>query len=617
MADASASAEAEKLKNEANKLFKEKHYAGAVALYTKAIELHAGNAVLFANRAFAHIKLEEYGSAVADASQAIEVDPSYAKGYYRRGDANFMLGKFKDALKDLKTAAKVAPKDPDLRKKLAECEKAVKRIRFEEALATPDSEITHVSDTIDLSTMTVEESYTGPRMQEDGEGGYVISLEFVKAMLEEFKAQRLIHKRFAFEILLKARALLRELPSLVDVEVPPDKHFTVCGDVHGQYYDLLHIWELNGLPSPDNPYLFNGDFVDRGSFSVEVILSLLGWKVLYPGALHLTRGNHESHSMNKIYGFDGEVKAKFSGLMLDVFREVFNWLPLAVCINAKVLVLHGGLFSRDGVTLDDLRKVHRNSEPPDEGLMCECLWSDPAPEAGRQASKRGVGLQFGPDVTKQFLDANGLELLVRSHEVKEEGYEVAHDGRLITVFSAPNYCDQMGNKGAFVRFGGADMVPHFTTFEAVPHPDVKPMAYASSFLSDACLAARSGCSGAGGGEGVTLAALLAHAGGAGRRLLRRYAALALCYAAVVAAAPLARELSSPAPAPAAALLGRGACAAAGAPRGGGGGGGAILGAAAAWLVRGARRAACQQLGWVCRAGAWFEADCAALFTSPG
>eukprot|EP00878_Enallax_costatus_P012852 GHUV01013420.1.p1 GENE.GHUV01013420.1~~GHUV01013420.1.p1 ORF type:complete len:248 (+),score=49.07 GHUV01013420.1:1795-2538(+) len=245
----------------------------------------------------------------------------------------------------------------------------------------------------------------------------------------------------------------------------------------------MNIWELNGLPGPDNPYLFNGDFVDRGSFSVEVILSLLAWKVLYPSAMHLSRGNHESHSMNKIYGFDGEVKHKYSGLMLDVFREVFNWLPLAFVLKKKVLVLHGGLFSKSGVTLDDLRRVDRYREPPDEGLMCECLWSDPAPEPGRQASKRGVGLQFGPDITKEFLDKNGLELVVRSHEVKEEGYEVIHDGRLVTVFSAPNYCDQMGNKGAFVRFNGKDMVPHFTTFEAVPHPDVKPMAYASSFLS--------------------------------------------------------------------------------------------------------------------------------------
>jgi len=407
----------------------------------------------------------------------------FVQGYYRRGDAYFALGKLKEALKDFRTAAKVAPKDPDLRKKLSECEKAVKRIKFEEALATPESEITHLSDTIELDTFPIESSYKGPMMLEDGAGGYQITLDFVKAMMQEFKEQRLIHRRFVFQIVLEARKQFRSLPSLVDVDIPSDRHFTVCGDVHGQYYDLLNIFELNGMPSPGDPYLFNGDFVDRGSFSVEVILTLLAWKVLYPDAMHLTRGNHESHSMNKIYGFDGEVKHKFNNTLLDVFRETFNWLPLAYVLNKKVLVLHGGLFSKDGVKLDDLRKVQRNREPPDEGLMCECLWSDPAPQPGRQPSKRGVGLQFGPDITKAFLEENGLELVVRSHEVKEEGYEVAHDGRLVTVFSAPNYCDQMGNKGAFVRFNGDDMVPHFTTFEAVPHPDVKPMAYANSFLS--------------------------------------------------------------------------------------------------------------------------------------
>lgn len=240
----------------------EKHYAAAVVGYTQAIELRPSHAIYWANRAAAHIRLEEYGSALADATAAIEADPDYIKGYYRRGDAYFALGKVKDALKDLRTAAKRAPRDPDLRRKLAECEKAVKRLRFEEALATPESEITHVSDTIDLSAMAVDDAYKGPRMQgaprcvfmfgrvyagrplpaaafaarvpktarrpraapnrrqpppndqqkklvaatmttEDGEGGYVLTRDFVVAMMDEFRAQRLIHKRFAFQILLE------------------------------------------------------------------------------------------------------------------------------------------------------------------------------------------------------------------------------------------------------------------------------------------------------------------------------------------------------------------------------------------------------------------------------
>ncbi|KAL9992022.1 putative protein-serine/threonine phosphatase [Helianthus debilis subsp. tardiflorus] len=135
------------------------------------------------------------------------------------------------------------------------------------------------------------------------------------------------------------------LPSLVDVNKPDGKHFTVCGDVHGQ---------LNGLPSEDNPYLFNGDFLVRGSFSVEVILTLFAFKCMSPSAIHLSCGNHESKSMNKIYGFE----------------EVFCYLPLAHVINEKVFVVHGGLFSTDGVKLSDIRAIDRFCEPPEEGIFC-------------------------------------------------------------------------------------------------------------------------------------------------------------------------------------------------------------------------------------------------------
>lgn len=115
--------------------------------------------------------------------------------------------------------------------------------------------------------------------------------------------------------------------------------------------------------------------------------------------------------------------------------------------------------------------------------MCELLWSDPQPQPGRSPSKRGVGVGFGPDVTKRFLEQNNLELVVRSHEVKDEGFEIVHDNSLITIFSAPNYCDQMGNKGAYITFKGGDMTPQFTTYSQSPHPDVRPMQYAGGLMS--------------------------------------------------------------------------------------------------------------------------------------
>ena len=134
--------------------------------------------------------------------------------------------------------------------------------------------------------------------------------------------------------------------NIVDIDVPEGKKFTICGDIHGQYYDLMNIFELNGMPSEENPYLFNGDFVDRGSFSVECIFVLFGFKLLYPNHFFMSRGNHESENMNKMYGFEGEVKSKYSANMVDLFTEVYNWLPLSHCINNKIIVMHGGLFSK-------------------------------------------------------------------------------------------------------------------------------------------------------------------------------------------------------------------------------------------------------------------------------
>lgn len=468
---------AEELKLRANDAFKANKFSQAIDLYSQAIELNSSNAVYWANRAFAHTKLEEYGSAVQDATKAIEVDPKYTKGYYRRGAAYLSMGKYKEALKDFQQVKRICPNDPDATRKLKECEKAVQKIRFEEAISAGHAETRSIAETIDYHTIEVEPQYTGARIDGDA-----ITLDFIKQMLDDFKKQKCIHKRYAYQIVLQARELLRSMPSLVDVNVPNSGRFTVCGDVHGQFFDLLNIFEINGLPSEENPYLFNGDFVDRGSFSLEVILTLFAFKCLYPTAMYLARGNHESKSMNKIYGFEGEVKSKLSDTFVELFAEVFCCLPLAHVINGKVFVVHGGLFSVDGVKLSDIRAIDRFREPPEEGLMCEILWSDPQPQLGRGPSKRGVGLSFGADVTKRFLQENNLELVVRSHEVKDEGYEIEHDGKLITVFSAPNYCDQMGNKGAFIRFTAPELKPDIVTFSAVPHPNVKPMAYASNFM---------------------------------------------------------------------------------------------------------------------------------------
>lgn len=241
--------------------------------------------------------------------------------------------------------------------------------------------------------------------------------------MEWQRDRKVLHKKYACMIIQKARELFEANKTLVDVSREDNEEITVCGDIHGQYYDLLNIFKLNGIPSKENPYLFNGDFIDRGSFSVEVIVTLLSWKVLYPDHFFMSRGNHETTNLNKLYGFHGEVLHKYDSKTYDLFNDLFKHLPLSHCINKKVFVTHGGLFAKDGVKLEDIRKVNRVKEPGDEGIMVDCLWSDPSDCNGRMPSKRGISCSFGPDITQKFLDDNDLKMVVRSHEVKPEGYE--------------------------------------------------------------------------------------------------------------------------------------------------------------------------------------------------
>jgi serine/threonine-protein phosphatase 5 len=467
-----------------------KKFAAAVELYTQSLA-EAETAQVLGNRAFAQLKLEAFGLAIADASRALELDPSYIKGFYRRGSANLALGKYKDARRDFRQVLRVHPKDDAALKQLALCETEIRRIAFEVAIASDRTASVWDRLDKDLEELPVQAGYSGPLLPEDG----TVTVPYVRELKELLRAQRLPPKRDVWRILKEAHALFRSLPSLIRVPIPssddaiPSKDVSepasgcvcVMGDTHGQYYDTLHIFDLTGEPGPGRTLLFNGDFVDRGSFSVENILLLLAWKLACPDSMHLLRGNHETTNMNKVYGFEGEVRHKFCPKTMELFTDVFQSLPLAATIESQAMVCHGGLFAKDGVKLSDIEAVSRFQEPPESGIMSDILWSDPQPFAGRGPSKRGVGMSFGPDVTARFLDDNGLGMLIRSHEVKDEGYVVEHDGRCVTVFSAPNYCDQMGNKGAFVRLR-RDQEPEYVVFSAQPHPPVRPMQYAGMGL---------------------------------------------------------------------------------------------------------------------------------------
>jgi serine/threonine-protein phosphatase PP1 catalytic subunit len=188
------------------------------------------------------------------------------------------------------------------------------------------------------------------------------------------------------------------------------------GDIHGQYSDLLRLFEYGGLP-PEANYLFLGDYVDRGKQSLETICLLLAYKIKYPENFFLLRGNHECASINRIYGFYDECKRRFNVRLWKVFTECFNCLPVAALIDDKILCMHGGL-SPDLTQLDEIKNLPRPTDVPDTGLLCDLLWSDPGKDTtGWGMNDRGVSYTFGPDRVTEFLEKHDLDLICRAHQV--------------------------------------------------------------------------------------------------------------------------------------------------------------------------------------------------------
>jgi len=231
--------------------------------------------------------------------------------------------------------------------------------------------------------------------------------------------------------------------SLLEVEAP----LKICGDIHGQYHDLLRLFEYGGFP-PDSNYLFLGDYVDRGKQSLEVIVLLFSFKVKFPENFFCLRGNHECASITRIYGFYDECKRRHSVRLWKTFTDCFNCLPVSAVCDDKILCMHGGL-SPELSSLDQIKRVVRPTDVPDTGLLCDLLWSDPEKEiSGWGENDRGVSFTFGPDVVQGFLRKHGLDLVCRAHQVVEDGYEFFADRKLVTIFSAPNYCGEFDNAAA-------------------------------------------------------------------------------------------------------------------------------------------------------------------------
>ncbi|CAD6221895.1 GSCOCG00005228001-RA-CDS [Cotesia congregata] len=224
---------------------------------------------------------------------------------------------------------------------------------------------------------------------------------------------------------LKSREIFLQQPILLELEAP----LKICGDIHGQYTDLLRLFEYGGFP-PESNYLFLGDYVDRGKQSLETICLLLAYKIKYPENFFLLRGNHECASINRIYGFYDECKRRYNIKLWKTFTDCFNCLPIAAIIDEKIFCCHGGL-SPDLQGMEQIRRIMRPTDVPDTGLLCDLLWSD-------------------PDKDVQFLNRHDMDLICRAHQVVEDGYEFFAKRQLVTLFSAPNYCGEFDNAGGMM-----------------------------------------------------------------------------------------------------------------------------------------------------------------------
>jgi serine/threonine-protein phosphatase 2B catalytic subunit len=293
------------------------------------------------------------------------------------------------------------------------------------------------------------------------------------------KQEGKLAKDLLLEIISQATQILVQEPNVLAIKEP----VTICGDIHGQYFDLLKLFDVGGDPK-NTQYLFLGDYVDRGYFSLECVLLLYTYKINRPDNFFLLRGNHECRHLTDYFTFKEECEKKYDSEVYDAFMDSFDTLPLAALIlnsqeKAQFLCVHGGL-SPDIETLEDIENINRFREPPPNGPMCDILWADPAEDYANDDiefkfnSVRGCSYSYGYRAVSNFLERNSILTLIRAHEAQDEGFRMYKKSlktqfpTCITIFSAPNYLEAYNNKAAIMIY--ANNVINIKQFNNTQHP---------------------------------------------------------------------------------------------------------------------------------------------------
>lgn len=276
--------------------------------------------------------------------------------------------------------------------------------------------------------------------------------DFLKRLMERKGQQppvriKLPPKRVITSMCKQAGLIFMNQDPMLDLQAP----IKIVGDVRGQFHDLLRLFEFGGSP-PESKYLFLGNYVDDGNNSLEVICLLLLYKIKHPEELFMLRGSHECNLMKKKFLPECKTRYRYDKEqeVWEAFNSLFNTLPVCAIIDGKIFCVHGGL-SPELKILDQIGRITRPCDVPDCGLLCDLLWADPdAGIEGWLENDRGISFIFGPDVIKNFLQAHNFDVVVRSHNIQEDGYEFLAGRGLVSLFSVPNYKAHFDNAGAMM-----------------------------------------------------------------------------------------------------------------------------------------------------------------------